>query len=167
MKKEAYKKGDQFSQLAFAEMENGSKLDLYIHQMKKEPLYRLWELDLKRVPLTNYTIGIDTVEKMEQKMQDFPWPLYKIKLGTKEDVKIVRELRKHTDAFFREDANCAWRVEESIANSCSLKELNVEFIEQPLRAEDFEGMKTVFEKSALPLIADESCVLESDIKKCN
>jgi L-alanine-DL-glutamate epimerase-like enolase superfamily enzyme len=44
--------------------------------------------------------------------------------------------------------------------------MNVEFIEQPLPPSDIDGMKQVFEKSALPVIADESCLVESDIKKC-
>ena len=146
-------------------------LDLAMHDLygKKEglPLYKLWGLDIENIPLTNYTVGIDTVEKMVQKMQEFPWPLYKIKLGTKDDLKIIRELRTHTNSLFRVDANCAWSVEETIANSRAFRELDVEFIEQPMRADDFEGMKTVFEQSALPVIADESCMVESDVKKCH
>ena len=146
-------------------------LDLAMHDLygkrKGLPLYRLWGLSLQQLPQTNYTIGIDTVERMLQKMKDFPWPLYKIKLGTKEDVRIVRELRGHTQALFRVDANCAWGVEESIANSYALKALNVEFIEQPLPAEDLRGMREVFEKSALPLIADESCIVEGDVERCH
>lgn len=140
--------------------------DLY-GKKKGVPLYKLWGLEVDNVPLTNYTIGIDSVEKMVQKMQEFPWPLYKIKLGTKEDVKIIRELRTHTNSTFRVDANCAWSVEETIANSRAFRELDVEFIEQPMRADDFEGMKAVFKSSALPLIADESCMVEADIKKCH
>jgi L-alanine-DL-glutamate epimerase-like enolase superfamily enzyme len=38
-------------------------------------------------------------------MKELPWPIYKIKL---EDIAIVTELRKHTDAIFRIDANCGW-----------------------------------------------------------
>jgi L-alanine-DL-glutamate epimerase-like enolase superfamily enzyme len=145
-------------------------LDLAMHDLygKKKglPLYKLWGLDVNDIPLTNYTIAIDSIPKMVQKMKDFPWPLYKIKLGTKEDVEIVRELRKHTDAVFRVDANGGWTAEQAITYSHELKDLNVEFIEQPLKAGEYEGMKDVFEKSALPLIADESCIKESDVRKC-
>lgn len=154
--------GNSFAQCA---------LDIAMHDFygKKKglPLYKLWSLDLRHIPLTNYTIGIDTVENMVKKMLDFPWPLYKIKLGTKEDVKIVRELRKHTEALFRVDANCAWSVEETLSNARAFQELKVEFIEQPLPADDLEGMKRLFTLSPLPLIADESCMQESDIKKCH
>lgn len=145
-------------------------LDMAMHDLygkrKGLPLYKLWGLQINQLPLTNYTIGIDTVENMRRKMQEFPWPLYKIKLGTKEDIKIVRELRKHTQAVFRVDANGAWTVDETIRNAQAFKILNVEFIEQPLPPEDFPGMKVVFEKSALPLMADESCIRESDVKEC-
>ena len=139
--------------------------DLYGRQ-KGQPLYRLWGLNTDRVPLTNYTIGIDSVEKMVLKLKEMPWPLYKIKLGTPDDVAIVRELRRHTDATFRVDANCAWSAEETIRNAVALKELGVEFIEQPLKAGDWEGMKEVYRHSVLPLVADESCVEEADVARC-
>ncbi|WP_424492758.1 dipeptide epimerase [Salinimicrobium sp. GXAS 041] len=145
-------------------------LDIAVHDLfgKKKglPLYKLWGLNLNNIPLSNYTIGIDSVEKMVQKMKDFPWPLYKIKLGTEDDIKIVRELRKHSDAIFRVDANCAWTAEETIKNSRFLKDLGVEFIEQPLPAADLEGMAEVYKNSVLPVIADESCISESDVRKC-
>jgi hypothetical protein len=59
------------------------------------------------------------------------WPIYKIKLGTHEDIAIVTELRKHTDAIFRIDANCGWGVEETINNAIELKKLGVEFLSNP------------------------------------
>ncbi|AKD05098.1 dipeptide epimerase [Pontibacter korlensis] len=136
-------------------------------KLNGQPLYKLWGLSSDHVPLTDYTIGIDTIENMVKKLKEMPWPLYKIKLGTKEDVAIIKELRKHTDAVFRVDANCAWGVEETIENSKQLKPLNVEFIEQPMRADDMDGMKQVYQQSALPLIADESCITESDVAKCH
>ncbi|GHA55701.1 dipeptide epimerase [Pontibacter akesuensis] len=136
-------------------------------KLNGQPLYKMWGLNTDHAPLTDYTIGIDTVENMVKKLKEMPWPLYKIKLGTKEDVAIIKELRKHTDAVFRVDANCAWGVEETIENAKQLKPLNVEFIEQPMRADDMEGMKQVYAQSVLPLIADESCITESDVAKCH
>jgi L-alanine-DL-glutamate epimerase-like enolase superfamily enzyme len=129
-------------------------------------LYESWGLSIEHNPLTNFTIGIDTVEKMVSKMQELPWPIYKIKLGTDDDLRIVRELRAHTTAAFRVDANCAWTAEQAIRFSGELKKLGVEFIEQPLPAEDIDGMKLVFAQTQLPVIADESCILESDVVKC-
>ncbi|MDN3669154.1 dipeptide epimerase [Echinicola jeungdonensis] len=134
---------------------------------KSKKLYELLELDPRKIPTTNFTIGIDTIPKMIQKMQEFQWPLYKIKLGTDHDLEIVKELRKHTGAAFRIDANCAWTAEQAIAYSDELKKLNVEFMEQPLASEDWEGMKEVFQHSKLPVIADESCITEVDVEKCH
>ncbi|MDH5367266.1 MAG: dipeptide epimerase [Cyclobacteriaceae bacterium] len=149
-------------------------LDIAIHDLygktKGKPLYKIWNSQLqnipKTIPISNYTIGIDSIENMVKKMQEFPWPIYKIKLGTNEDLDIIRELRKYTDAIFRVDANCAWGVDETIFNSKELKKYNVQFIEQPLQADDWEGMKEIYQKSELPLFADESCVTEDSIEKC-
>ncbi len=130
-------------------------------------LYDLWGYSIDKNPLSNYTIGIDTIENMVNKMKETPWPIYKIKLGTKEDIKIIEELRKHSDAIFRIDANCAWSVDETIKNALELKKLGVEFLEQPLPAEDVEGSKVLYQKSVLPIIADESCQIEDDVLKCH
>ncbi len=60
----------------------------------------------------------------------------------------------------------AWNASEALEKINIFKDLNVEFIEQPLAKEDWEGMKYLYKNSALPLIADESCVTESDVEKC-
>ncbi len=140
--------------------------DLYTRK-KEVKLYNYWGLNITNNPKTNYTIGIASVEEMTARLKEMPWPIYKIKLGTKDDLKIVQELRKHTDAIFRVDANCGWTVDETISNAKELKELGVEFIEQPLKADDWEGHKAVFSNSILPIIADESCQIEADVVKCH
>jgi L-Ala-D/L-Glu epimerase len=140
--------------------------DMY-GQMQQKPLYQLWETQWKNEVLTDYTIGIDAIEKMVEKMKEKPWPIYKIKLGTPEDIKIVEALRKHTNAVFRVDANAGWKLEEALLLIPQLKKLGVELVEQPLAKDDWEGMKILFEQSSLPLIADESCVMEDDVEKCH
>lgn len=145
-------------------------LDLAAHdlfgKLQGKPLYQLWNTEMDHYPISNYTIGIDTVDQMVAKMKETPWPIYKIKLGTSHDVAIVRELRQHTDAIFRIDANCAWSVQETIANAPLLRDLGVEFLEQPLKADDWEGMEQLMHQSVLPIIADESCIVEADVEKC-
>ncbi|MEO6949751.1 MAG: dipeptide epimerase [Ginsengibacter sp.] len=140
--------------------------DLY-GKMKGKQLHQLWNLDISNNPLTDFTIGIDNVEKMIAKMKETPWPIYKIKLGTDDDISLITALRKHTDAIFRIDANAAWKAEEALEKIKAFKDLGVEFIEQPLAKDDWEGMKYLFEKSPLPLFADESCVSEHDVEKCH
>jgi L-Ala-D/L-Glu epimerase len=140
--------------------------DIYTKKQGKR-LYEYLNLNPLHIPVTNYTIGIDTVEKMISKIKEVQWPLYKIKLGTDHDLEIIRELRKHTDSIFRIDANCAWSAEQAILNSEELATLNVEFMEQPLGKDDLEGMMEVFKYSKLPVIADESCIVEKDVEKCH
>ena len=132
-----------------------------------QSVYSLWGLNPDNLPPTNYTIGIDEIDVMVAKMNEFPnWPVYKIKLGTDRDLEIIRRLREHTDSVFRVDANCGWSADETINNSQALQELNVEFIEQPLAADCWHDMQRVFQESALPVIADESCIVEADVKRC-
>jgi L-alanine-DL-glutamate epimerase-like enolase superfamily enzyme len=140
--------------------------DLYAKKQSCK-LYELWKLDISHNPLTDYTIGIDSVKEMIRKLREFPWPIYKIKLGTPQDIEIVRALRDQTDAVFRIDANCAWTAEEAILYSRELASLGVEFLEQPLPAEDRQGMARVYRESALPVIADESCIREEDVADCH
>jgi L-alanine-DL-glutamate epimerase-like enolase superfamily enzyme len=113
-------------------------LDIAAHdlfaQKQGKPLYASWGLSLDTVPLSNYTIGIDEIDQMVQKMKEVDFPIYKIKLGTENDLAIVEALRKHSNAVFRVDANCSWTVEQTIEYAPELKKLGVEFIEQPLPA---------------------------------
>jgi len=125
-----------------------------------------WSAENAKTPLTSFTIGIGTIETMKQKILEMPWPVYKIKLGTPQDLEIVTSLREITDAVFRIDANCAWTADETIENAKILQDLNVEFIEQPLKADDYEGMRKVKYHCVLPVIADESCQREEDVALC-
>lgn len=140
--------------------------DIFTKKQGKK-LYEYLGLNPANIPLTNFTVGIDTVEKMVSKMKEVDWPLYKIKLGTDQDLEIIRELRKHTHATFRIDANCAWTADQAIQYSGELAKLGVEFMEQPLGKDDLEGMAEVFKHSKLPVMADESCIVEADVKKCH
>ncbi|HEY8397459.1 MAG TPA: dipeptide epimerase [Flavihumibacter sp.] len=139
--------------------------DMY-GKIRRQPLHALFQADPTKMPITDYTIGIDTAEKMVAKMQEHPWPVYKIKLGTDRDIEIMKALREHTDTPLRIDANAAWTKEEALEKIEAFANMNVEFIEQPLAKDDWEGMAWLKERSPLPLVADESCVSEHDVAKC-
>ena len=139
--------------------------DIY-GKMKRQQLHQLWGLDTEKAPLTDFTIGIADIPTMIQKMKEKPWPIYKIKVGFENDVETVAALRQHTNAVFRVDANAAWDLETALHKIPLLKELGVELVEQPLAKDNWDGMKILYEKSALPLIADEACVAEQDVVKC-
>ncbi|RXK85628.1 dipeptide epimerase [Filimonas effusa] len=136
-------------------------------KMRGKPLYELWNTPWEHTPFTDYTIGIDTIEKMVAKMKAHPWPVYKIKLGTPDDIGIMEALRSYTDAPFRVDANAGWTLDEALDKLPRLAALGVEFVEQPLAKDNWDGMKILFERSPLPLLADESCVFEQDVSRCD
>ena len=144
-------------------------------QMKKQPLHKLWGTDwhvamsdsVKSLPpICDYTLGIDPIEKMLQKMEAHPWPIYKVKVGTEYDIEMITALRKHTDKPIRVDANAGWTTEEALIKIPALANLGVELVEQPLAKDNWEGMEQLKMQGVLPLFADESCVFEKDVSVC-
>lgn len=139
--------------------------DLY-GKMKRKSLQQLWGTTESDIPLTDYTIGIDTEVKMLAKMKEKPWPIYKIKVGDAGDMERVATIRKHTDAIIMVDANAGWSMEEALTKIPQLKALGVTVIEQPLSKDDWEGMKKLMQIEDVILIADETCVKEEDVERC-
>lgn len=136
-------------------------------KFKGKKIYEIWGLDWNAPkPLTDYTIGLDDAETMLRKMNEKPWPIYKIKLASREDLEKLRVLRAHTDAVLRIDANASWSVEDALYLIPELEKLNIELIEQPLAKDNWEGMLQIKDQTQIPFIADESCVAESDVAKC-
>lgn len=119
--------------------------------------------------VSSYTIGLDTISEMIRKVQQTPWPIYKIKLGAgyEKDLEILRTLRRETDAVFRIDVNGGWSLEQALRAQNHLKDLGVEFIEQPLHANAWEDMKKLYNQAVLPMIADESCLVVDDVSRCH
>ena len=141
-------------------------------QMKKQPLHQLWNTNWEttgaaQLPICDYTLGIDPVEKMVQKMEAHPWPIYKVKVGTDYDIEMITALRKHTDKPIRVDANAGWTTEEALLKIPALATLGVELVEQPLAKDNWEGMAQLKQQGILPMFADESCVFEKDVATCS
>ena len=131
------------------------------------PLYRVWGDDPRNSPPTSYTVGLDTTERMREKTEaavESGHDVLKVKLGTDRDEEVVGAVRDAApDATIRVDANEAWTPREAVRKSETLADLGVEFVEQPVAAEDPEGLKFVYERSALPVAADESVVTLPDV----
>jgi L-alanine-DL-glutamate epimerase-like enolase superfamily enzyme len=140
--------------------------DMY-GKLKRQSLHALWNLDIAKSPVTDFTIGIDSIENMVAKMKEKPWPIYKIKVGVDNDIEMVAALRKNTAAILRVDANAGWTLEQALQKIPLLKALGVEMVEQPLAKDNWDGMKILYEKSELPLYADEACVFEKDVEQCH
>ena len=131
-----------------------------------QPCYALWGHDPAEAPLSSFTLPIDEPQTMLRKLRETDFGIYKVKLGGPKDLEVMKMLRDNTDATLRVDANCAWTVRQAIDWSEKLAELKVEFIEQPLRANDWQGMKVLSKHSALPIIADEACRTPEDVERC-
>ena len=132
------------------------------------PLHRMWGLDPADSPPTSFTIAIapDEATLRERVREATGYPVLKIKLGTSWDERIVRIIREmEPGKALRVDANAAWTPKHALAMIPILAELGVEFVEQPLPAHDVEGLRFVRERSTLPIIADESCLVAADIPR--
>ncbi|MEP7087000.1 MAG: dipeptide epimerase, partial [Gemmatimonadota bacterium] len=131
------------------------------------PLYQIWGLDPSKAPLSSFTIGVAPEAELRAKVQEAAeYPLLKVKLGTPDDEDIIRIIREEApDKILRVDANAAWTPKHALDMIALLSEYEVEFVEQPLPPENIEGLRYVRDRSPLPIIADESCLVASDIPK--
>ena len=131
-----------------------------------QPVWRLWGLDPAVAPVSSFTIGLDTPERITAKVAEAaPYPILKIKLGTDHDEEILATIRDATDKPIRVDANAGWTVERALRMLPVLKEFGVEFLEQPLPPDDLEGLGRVRRASPIPVVVDESCIVASDIPR--
>jgi len=131
-----------------------------------QPLWRLWGLDPARAPRSSFTIGLDTLETIRQKVAEAAaYPILKIKLGTDRDEQILRTVRDATDKPLRVDANAGWTRTRALEMLPVLKEYGVEFVEQPLPPDDLDGIAAVRRRGVLPVIVDESCIVATDIPR--
>jgi L-alanine-DL-glutamate epimerase-like enolase superfamily enzyme len=131
------------------------------------PLYQYWGLDPANTLHTSFTIGIDDAETMRRKTEeavDAGYGTLKAKLGTGRDEELLSTVREAApDATIRVDANEAWTPREAVRNIEWVADYGVEFVEQPVPAENREGLQFVYERSELPIAADESCITASDV----
>jgi L-Ala-D/L-Glu epimerase len=130
------------------------------------PVYRLWGLDPAKAPMSTFTIGLDTPEKIRAKvLEAAQYPILKIKLGTDRDVEILRTIRDTTDKEIRVDANCGWTVKRAIGMLPVLAEFGVTVLEQPLPPNELDGLAEITRRASIPVIADESCETAVDIPR--
>jgi L-alanine-DL-glutamate epimerase-like enolase superfamily enzyme len=136
------------------------------------PLWKLWGLDPARAPRSSFTIAIpESDAELRQRVDEAAeYPILKVKLGSprglRQDESIIRAVREHApDKVLRVDANAAWTPKGALLMAGLLADLGVEFIEQPLPPADVEGLRFVRDRSPLPVVADESCVVAADIPR--
>lgn len=139
----------------------------WVGKKLKIPLYEYFGLDATQAPVTDFSIGIDTPAITRQKVREAEnFPILKIKVGLDTDEQTIAAVRSVTQKPLRVDANEGWTDREVAARKIDwLSRQNVQFVEQPMPADRLEDLRWLHERSALPLIGDESCRLPADIPK--
>lgn len=132
-----------------------------------KPLWELWDIPQEGGPQTSYTIGLGTIEVIQEKVwRAADYPILKVKLGGKDDHKVIKAIREVTDKPIRVDANEGWNLlgdaKEHIA---FLADYGIEMVEQPMPAGRHDEMRQLKEFSPIPLCADESFVCSSSLPK--
>ncbi|HKS06767.1 MAG TPA: dipeptide epimerase [Gemmatimonadaceae bacterium] len=131
------------------------------------PVWKMWGLNPEKAPRSSFTIGIAATDELRKRVGEArQYPILKVKLGTDRDEEIIRTVRDAApDKILRVDANTAWTPKRALKIIPLLAELGVEFVEQPLPAHDLRGLKFVRDRSQLPIVADESCLVASDVSR--
>lgn len=140
-----------------------------VAKRQEMPLYALWGEDPSQSIATSYTIGIDDPESMASvatSAVEAGHDILKVKLGTEADRERLEAVRSAAPgARIRVDANEAWGATEAVRKSAWLADADVEFVEQPVPATDREGLRYVYEQSAIPVAVDESVEVASDVPR--
>lgn len=146
--------------------------DLY-GQLYGIPVYKLLG-GCRDTIRTDITISVNSPEQMAEDTKTAlkrGYDCLKIKVGSDPslDVERLRAVRETAgkDICIRIDANQAWTPREAVKLLNQMQEygLDIEFVEQPVKAADFEGMKYVTEHSCIPVLADESVFSPQDAVK--
>jgi o-succinylbenzoate synthase len=132
-------------------------------QSLKIPLYKLLGGSQREFE-TDITISLNDIDTMLedcQKAIKLGYRILKIKVGesiTKDYDRIKTVADTFPDTVLRIDANQAWSAKESVTLLQRLENRGVvaELIEQPVKADDFRGMRYIKERTITPLLADES-----------
>ena len=143
--------------------------DLY-GQLYNIPVHKLMGGSKKQI-VTDLTISVNDPEIMVKDALDAVargYDCLKMKVGVSPELDVARlsAVRKAvgSDITIRIDANQAWTPKQAvkILNAMQDQGLDIELVEQPVKAHDFEGLKYVTERSYVPVLADESVFSPED-----
>jgi L-alanine-DL-glutamate epimerase-like enolase superfamily enzyme len=130
------------------------------------PLYELMGIDPSSMPVTSFTIGMDTPEVVERKVREAAgFAVLKVKMGSAGDRRVLETVRDLSDRPLRVDANEGWTLDDALERLEWLQGMGVELVEQPLPADQIDEMRELKKRSPLPLFADESVGRAEDIPR--
>ncbi len=143
--------------------------DLY-GQLYKIPVYKLLGGSRKEI-ITDITISVNDPDEMARDAVDAVrrgYDTLKIKVGAHPELDVARltAVRQAigNDTRIRIDANQGWEPKQAVRllNQMQEKGLDIEFVEQPVKAHDIDGLRYVTERSYVPVLADESVFSPED-----
>jgi len=146
-------------------------IDIALHdlegKLKQQPCWQLFSSDPAKMPLTSFTIGIDTPEMIVQKVKENPdCKIIKVKLGRDSDKELINTIRSATDLPLFVDANQGWTgLQQSLDMTHWLHEQGVLLIEQPMLKTNIDSNAWLTERSPIPIIGDESVQRLPDVER--
>ncbi|SDK14820.1 mandelate racemase/muconate lactonizing enzyme family protein [Sediminibacillus albus] len=143
-------------------------------QLCRLPLYQLlggYRSELE----TDFTVSVNTPDEMAEDAVAYTnqgFTCLKVKVGKDEiqtDVRRIRAIRESigSSALIRLDANQGWGAKEAVRAIHQMEDagLDIELIEQPVKAHDMEGLKYVTDRVDTPIMADESVFSPIDARR--
>lgn len=141
-------------------------------QYAEKPLYAFLGGRKNKPIITDYTVSVDTPEKMAAdalKIKEQGYPVIKVKIGKggAEDIKRIQAIRQTVGYTIplRVDANQGWTVEEALVTMKALEPFNIQHCEEPIARWNFMELPKIKAQSPIPLMADESCCDQHDVKR--
>jgi L-alanine-DL-glutamate epimerase-like enolase superfamily enzyme len=130
----------------------------WICKKLRVPVYKFFDADKGKAPISSFTIGIDAPNRIIQKVKEaVNYPVLKIKVGFPGDEEIIKAVRSVTGKPLRVDANEGWKSKEEALDKINwLAAQNVQLVEQPIPAEQIEDARWLKARTSIPIIADEA-----------
>ena len=140
-------------------------------QKNNIPLYEYFGADRLITLHTDITISLKNVDEMlEDSKSAFndEMKILKVKLGKdiNHAIEVIQKIsRELPNAEILVDANQAWSLDDSLEFVNAVKDIKIELIEQPVVADDLDGLKTITNATHIPILADESAFNLKDVKR--
>jgi L-alanine-DL-glutamate epimerase-like enolase superfamily enzyme len=145
-------------------------IDIALHDLEgkllNKPCWQLLGSTPKLMPVTSYTVGIDTPNVFRQKVKEAEgFKVIKVKLGRHSDKELIKIIRTITDVPIYVDANQGWTDRaQSLDMIYWLQEQGVELVEQPMLKTDAASNAWLTERSPIPIIGDEAVQRLNDVE---
>jgi L-alanine-DL-glutamate epimerase-like enolase superfamily enzyme len=129
----------------------------------EQPLYAYLGGNIDKKIFTDYTVSVNNIHQMVSDAKDIKeqgFPAIKVKLGDgkADDIKRIQAIREAVgkEIDIRVDANQGWKANEAIIILNELRELGVQYCEEPISRRLHYKLKKIRKKSSTPIMADES-----------